>query len=86
MKLLAVLAATGAATASAFVPSLAPVRLQQGRTVRMALSAELTKTYPRDFKNIPIGTSYGEWCVFMAAGSSVAAGRWGAALRVGALW
>lgn len=26
----------------------------------MALDPELSKTYPRDFKNIPIGTQYGK--------------------------
>lgn len=55
------LAALG--VASAFVAPAVPVARKAAAaattTPRMALNAELTKTYPRDFKNIPVGTSYG---------------------------
>lgn len=63
------LAALG--VASAFVaPSLptAASRRAATSTPRMALNAELTKTYPRDFKNIPVGTTYGACDVMYAAG------------------
>lgn len=57
------LLAAGLSVASAFVPTVphaaVTVRRQQG-VVSMGLNAELTKTYPRDFKNIPTGTSYGK--------------------------
>lgn len=61
MKAAALLAtvATLASSAMAFVPAAAPVARKAATTPRMALNAELTKTYPRDFKNIPVGTSYG---------------------------
>lgn len=67
MKATAILAATVAtlaSTALAFVPPAAapaPLAARKTTTVTpmMALNAELTKTYPRDFKAIPVGTSYG---------------------------
>jgi len=40
---------------------LLPTPLSTRRpTTMMALDPELSKTYPRDFKNIPLGTNYGE--------------------------
>ena len=63
MKAVTVLGAlaTLASSALAFVPQTpAPVAARKAATTpRMALNAELTKTYPRDFKNIPLGTNYG---------------------------
>jgi hypothetical protein len=61
------LAALG--VASAFVAPAVPVARRAAAattTPRMALNAELTKTYPRDFKNIPTGTSYGAWVLIDA--------------------
>jgi hypothetical protein len=64
MKGISILVATGLSLATAFVapaPKLAAVKARSQGTLSMGLNAELTKTYPRDFKNIPIGTSYGMW-------------------------
>jgi hypothetical protein len=71
MKAAAVLAAvaTLASSAMAFVPPAAtPAARKAATTPRMALNAELTKTYPRDFKNIPVGTSYGACLVAFGLG------------------
>lgn len=56
-----VVAATLLGSCSAFLaPASLSGRAHRLTTPSMALDAELTKTYPRDFKNIPMGTNYGE--------------------------
>lgn len=60
------LAALGVASAFVAPAVPAPAARKAATTPRMALNAELTKTYPRDFKNIPVGTSYGA-CVCLVA-------------------
>ena len=41
--------------------SFAPSGVRSTRTVmKMGLDAELSKNFPRDFKNIPLGTEYGD--------------------------
>ena len=55
-----------ALAAAAFAPGLSPMSMAPAmRAVAPVmqtgtLDAELVKTYPRDFKNIPTGTAYGE--------------------------
>lgn len=72
MKAFAVLAAvaTLASSVQAFVPAApAPAARKAATTPRMALNVELTKTYPRDFKNIPLGTNYGGWVLGWVGGT-----------------
>lgn len=58
MRSFAFLALAGLGLSAAFVPATVPSASRS--RLSMALDVELTKTYPRDFKAIPLGTSYGE--------------------------
>lgn len=61
MRTFGFVALAGLGLASAFVPTMPLVqRASRSSQLSMALDVELTKTYPRDFKAIPLGTAYGK--------------------------